>query len=131
MGATHASNASVFLVSDQRGDLASYASSAVVNIGAYQGPGVAGTVADLSPNTGPAAGGTSVILTGTGFLGTTAVQFGGTAATSFTVNSATQITATAPPARASLTRPSLRLPGTLPFRIRTSSRTLLPLRLRA
>ena len=96
MGATHASNASVFLVSDQRGDLASYASSAVVNIRAYQGPGVAGTVADLSPNTGPAAGGTSVILTGTGFLGTTAVQFGGTAATSFTVNSATQITATAP-----------------------------------
>ena len=50
----------------------------------------------LSPNTGPAIGGTSIIITGTGFIGATAVQFGGIAATSFTVNSATQITATAP-----------------------------------
>ena len=53
-------------------------------------------VASVSPSVGPTGGGTSVILTGTGFSGTTAVTFGATAATGFTVNSATQITATAP-----------------------------------
>ncbi|MFC5956273.1 IPT/TIG domain-containing protein [Streptomyces pratens] len=50
----------------------------------------------VSPNQGPASGGTSVILTGTGLTGATAVTFGGNAATSYTVNSATQITAVAP-----------------------------------
>ena len=54
------------------------------------------TVTGLSLNTGPAVGGTSVIITGTNFTGETAVTFGSTNATTFTVNSATQITATAP-----------------------------------
>ena len=54
------------------------------------------TVTNLSPNTGPAAGGTSVIITGTNFTGATLVKFGNTNATSFIVNSATQITAVAP-----------------------------------
>ncbi|MFE9993952.1 IPT/TIG domain-containing protein, partial [Streptomyces avermitilis] len=54
------------------------------------------TLTSLSPTSGPAAGGTVVTLTGTGFTGVTAVTFGGTPATSFTVNSNTQITATAP-----------------------------------
>ena len=49
---------------------------------------------------GPTAGGTQVVITGTGFdTGTPAadyVKFGATNATSFTVNSATQVTATAP-----------------------------------
>jgi len=53
-------------------------------------------VSSISPTSGPVGGGTSVIITGTGFSGTTAVTFGATAATGFTVNSATQITATAP-----------------------------------
>ncbi|WP_159845760.1 putative Ig domain-containing protein [Brevundimonas sp. G8] len=54
------------------------------------------TVTSISPTTGPTSGGTTVILTGTNFTGTTAVSFGATSATGFTVNSATQITATAP-----------------------------------
>jgi hypothetical protein len=54
------------------------------------------TVTNLNPNTGPAAGGTSVVITGTNFVGVTAVRFGAIAATSFTVNSPTQITAVAP-----------------------------------
>ena len=57
------------------------------------------TVTNVSPSSGPAAGGTSVTITGTGFaglVGGSAVQFGGTNATSYTVNSATSITAVAP-----------------------------------
>jgi hypothetical protein len=54
------------------------------------------TVASLSPQQGPAAGGTNVTITGTGFTGATGVSFGGTAATAFTVVSDTEITATAP-----------------------------------
>ncbi|MFJ9742936.1 IPT/TIG domain-containing protein [Streptomyces sp. NPDC101166] len=53
-------------------------------------------VSSVSPNQGPAAGGTTVTVTGTGFTGATAVRFGTKLATSFTVNSSTQITAVAP-----------------------------------
>ncbi|MFI6310802.1 IPT/TIG domain-containing protein, partial [Nocardia fusca] len=54
------------------------------------------TLATVVPNVGPVAGGTTVVLTGAGLAGASAVTFGGTPATSFTVNSATQITAVAP-----------------------------------
>jgi hypothetical protein len=55
------------------------------------------TVTSVSPNTGPDAGGTSVTITGTGFLGDAAtVSFGGAAATNVVVNSDTSITATSP-----------------------------------
>ncbi|MGY3117865.1 hypothetical protein ACVWXQ_001802 [Bradyrhizobium sp. S3.14.4] len=57
------------------------------------------TVTSISPTTGPLAGGTSVVITGANFTGTTGaggVKFGATNATSYTVNSNTQITATAP-----------------------------------
>lgn len=54
------------------------------------------TVTGLDVVTGGTAGGTTVVLTGTNFNGTSAVKFGTTAATSFTVNSNTQITAVSP-----------------------------------
>ena len=53
-------------------------------------------VLGISPTSGPIAGGTSVIITGTYLTAATAVNFGSTNATSYTINSATQITATAP-----------------------------------
>ncbi len=56
------------------------------------------TVTSVSPSSGPAAGATTVTVTGTGFTGATAVDFGATPAASFTVNSDTSITATSPAA---------------------------------
>jgi large repetitive protein len=58
------------------------------------------TVTGVSPSSGPATGGTSVIITGANLTGATAVMFGSTAAAAFTVNSATQITAASPAASA-------------------------------
>lgn len=51
------------------------------------------TVGSISPNNGSHNGGTAVTITGTNFLGTTAVQIGGVAVTSFVVVNATTITA--------------------------------------
>lgn len=53
-------------------------------------------VTGLSPGHGPASGGTTVTITGTGFTGATAVAFGALPATAYTVVSGTQIQATAP-----------------------------------
>jgi IPT/TIG domain-containing protein len=53
-------------------------------------------VASVTPNTGLAAGGTSVTISGTGFTGATGVTFGGTAATAVVVVNANTITATSP-----------------------------------
>lgn len=56
-------------------------------------------IAKISPTSGPAGGGSQVIITGTGFTGVTGaggVTFGGVNATAYTVNSDTQITATTP-----------------------------------
>ncbi|MGW2372979.1 IPT/TIG domain-containing protein [Kitasatospora sp. NPDC001683] len=59
----------------------------------YTAPPVVTTIV---PTQGPASGGNTVTLTGSGFTGATAVRFGAVAASSFTVVSATQITATVP-----------------------------------
>ena len=54
------------------------------------------TVTGVSPSSGPAAGGTSVTITGTDFTGASAVHFGASQAASFSVVNTTQITATSP-----------------------------------
>lgn len=54
-------------------------------------------VAQLTPQSGAAAGGTSVVINGQGFTGATTVAFGGVVAPAFTINSDTQITAISPP----------------------------------
>ena len=51
------------------------------------------TVTGVSPNSGPAAGGTLVTIAGTGFSGVTAVDFGTTAAANVTVVNDTTIAA--------------------------------------
>jgi hypothetical protein len=57
--------------------------------------GVAPTVTAVSPREGIETGGTSVTISGSGFTGATAVQFGSTNA-SFKINSDTSITAVSP-----------------------------------
>lgn len=54
-------------------------------------------IAAIGPTSGPAAGGTSVLISGHDFTGATSVTFGGTPASSFSVVAETTITATAPP----------------------------------
>ncbi|MGO9228064.1 MAG: beta strand repeat-containing protein, partial [Bryobacteraceae bacterium] len=54
------------------------------------------TVSSVSPNSGAAAGGTAVTITGTNFAAEAAVTFGGTAATNVVVLNSTAITATTP-----------------------------------
>jgi hypothetical protein len=54
------------------------------------------TVSAISPTFGPAAGGTLVMINGTGFTGAPIIRFGMTVATSFNVGSATSITAVSP-----------------------------------
>jgi hypothetical protein len=65
--------------------------------GAIKAPPLA--ITSLSPTTGSIAGGTSVVINGSGFIGlsgASAVTFGGTNATSYVVNSSSKITAVAP-----------------------------------
>ena len=59
------------------------------------------TVTGLSPSSGSSAGGDTVTVTGTGFTGATAVNFGSDAASGLTVVSDTQLTVTSPAASAS------------------------------
>jgi hypothetical protein len=63
-------------------------------------------VTGISPASGPAGGGTKVIITGQYFEGATDISFGGVSATSFTVNAAgTRITAIVPPEAGTGTTP--------------------------
>lgn len=97
------------------------ATSQMVLFGGYNGTSYladtwqwsAVAVTGVSPIAGPPAGGTSVTITGIGFNGVTAVNFGSTAETSsnYTVNSSTQITATAPAQSAGTVNITVATPG--------------------
>jgi hypothetical protein len=50
-------------------------------------------ISDVTPTSGSTSGGTTVTISGTGFTGASAVEFGTTAAASYTVTSTTTITA--------------------------------------
>jgi hypothetical protein len=55
------------------------------------------TVISVSPNNGPAAGGTPLTITGEGFVAGSTVRVGGALATSVKIDSSTTVTATSPP----------------------------------
>lgn len=57
---------------------------------------VASDLVSISPTTGAAAGGTAVVVTGTGFINATGVTFGGVAGTGFSVINDTTIHVTTP-----------------------------------
>ncbi|MCI0341961.1 MAG: IPT/TIG domain-containing protein [Planctomycetales bacterium] len=65
-------------------------------VNGYTYLGAVPTLASVTPNVGPTAGGTLVTLAGTNFLGGATVTFGGALATSVTVASTTQITCLTP-----------------------------------
>ncbi len=62
----------------------------------YTAPNPAPTVTAITPNSGPVAGGTTVTITGTGFLSGATVKLGGTSATGVAVVNSTSITASTP-----------------------------------
>jgi hypothetical protein len=59
-------------------------------------------VTGIEPATGPASGGTSVQITGSGFTGTTAVLFGAAQASAVTVQSDTAVLVVSPPGSGSV-----------------------------
>jgi phospholipase C len=65
----------------------------------YVAKGPAPKVTSVVPSSGPAAGGTTATLTGSGFAGVTSVRFGAAKA-AFSVESTTSLTAVSPPASA-------------------------------
>ena len=71
------------------------------------------TIASVTPSSGPAAGGTEVTITGSGFTGATKVVFGSALAPAFTVVSDSQLTATTPPGVAGTTDVQVATPGGL------------------
>jgi uncharacterized protein YhjY with autotransporter beta-barrel domain len=68
------------------------------------------TVTSISPNSGPEAGGTAIIITGTNLGGATDVSFGGVTA-AFVIDTSSQITAVAPAGSAGAVDVSVTTPG--------------------
>ena len=92
--------------STSSGTLTNLASSPTVTVSGPPG------VTSVTPNAGPLAAGTSVTVSGNGFLGATAVDFGSVPATSFSVySSGTSITATAPAEQAGVVDVTVTTPG--------------------
>ena len=111
LGITTSADGSSVYVTTSAGPASAYAISTGTGTGTvtalndgYVAAGIATAplpqVTGISPNGGAPAGGNQVTVTGTGFTGATAVDFGAVAATAFTVNSATSITATVTPGTA-------------------------------
>jgi hypothetical protein len=71
-------------------------SATLANGYTYVTSNTAPTVASIAPNSGPATGGTTVTITGTGFSSGAGVILGGNAASAVTVVNAQSITATTP-----------------------------------
>jgi hypothetical protein len=71
-------------------------SGSCTNCYTYGTPPPAPTVSGITATSGPSAGGSTVILSGSGFIVGATVSLGGTAATGITVVSASTITATSP-----------------------------------
>jgi len=69
------------------------------------------SVSSVSPSGGPLAGGTTVTITGTGFTGTTAVNFGANLGTAIVVNSDTQVTCKSPAGAAGPVDVTVTAPG--------------------
>lgn len=94
------------------------------------GPAAAPTVSAIAPTSGTTAGGTSVTITGTGFVSGATVTLGGTAATAVTVVNSTSVTATTPAHAAGAVSVVVRNPdaqfGTLPNGFTYTSSNTLP-----
>jgi hypothetical protein len=69
------------------------------------------SITDISPKIGPAAGGTSVAITGAGFGTGTSVRFGQSAATAVTVVNGTSVVATTPPGQAGTVNVEVTVPN--------------------
>ena len=82
---------------DERGTTRPQA--ALCDIGAYECIGTSPTVTQVAPNSGPPAGGTNVVISGTNFDRPATVTFGGTPATNVFVTSPFVIQATSPPGK--------------------------------
>jgi PKD repeat protein len=68
-----------------------------ITVTIQRGDSIPAALRSVSPATGPLAGGTRVLLTGSGFTDGATVNFGGVPATAVTVLSPTLISATVPP----------------------------------
>jgi hypothetical protein len=68
----------------------------LTSVGCSYGYLGAPTITGIAPTSGSTLGGTSVVITGCGFTGATAVHFGANAATGVVVNTDSQVTATSP-----------------------------------
>ena len=84
----------------------------IVGLDMQFGSGTAPSVLSVAPNNGPTTGGTSVTITGTGFVAPATVQFGTGFATSVNVVNATTITCVTPSGSAGTTSVTVTNTGT-------------------
>ncbi|HEY5251008.1 MAG TPA: IPT/TIG domain-containing protein [Acidimicrobiales bacterium] len=103
----HISNAPQCPATDQRGS----PRNVPCDIGAYDTDGSPAVVSEVSPSAGSTAGGDTVTITGSGFTGATAVDFGGTPATIDAATGDTVLTVTDPAGSAGTADVTVTAPG--------------------